>query len=483
MAANIACAFVACGGSVGDAISTDAGADDGRQCPSPNAAGSQSGVCVPIDAGMDATAPIDSSQDATSEAGTDAGSDASHDAAQESLGDASDSADTVGDAPIDGNDAADAEADAPPSIATSVAGGEQHTCALLATGGVKCWGWNSVNQLGDGTSTGRASPTQVYGLQSGVSAISAFSYHTCALLKGGALQCWGENLYGQLGNGTTDGGTTPSLVSSLQSGVTAISAGGAHTCALISGGAVECWGHNWKGEIGDGTTSDRLMPTPVSGLQTGVVSISAGHDHNCAVLAGGALECWGSNSAGQLGDGSTTDRGMPTPVSGLQSGVTAVASGMDQTCALTVGGALLCWGSNYFGQLGDGTTTDHLVPTPVTGLQSGVTAVVAGAGYTCAILASGAASCWGYNWLGQLGDGTTTDRHTQTAVSGLTSGVAKIAMNTSGTYQVHTCAVSIGGSLACWGLNLHGELGSTTTTPCSGFAYPCSTVPLPVPGL
>jgi alpha-tubulin suppressor-like RCC1 family protein len=286
---------------------------------------------------------------------------------------------------------------------TAIAAGYAHTCALTA-GGVKCWGYNSNGQLGDGTWTDRNTPVDVSGLSSGVAAIAAGLSHTCALTVGGGVKCWGWNGYGQLGDGTNTDHTTPVDVSRLTSGVDAIAAGGYHTCALTVGG-VKCWGYNGYGQLGDGTTTNRNAPVDVSGLTSGVAAIAAGWYHTCALTAGGGVKCWGYNWYGQLGDGTTTDRTTPVDVSGLTSGVAAIAAGRYHTCALTAGGGVKCWGLNWYGQLGDGTTTDRNTPVDVSGLTSGGVAIAAGESHTCALTAGGGVKCWGYNLYGQLGNG------------------------------------------------------------------------------
>jgi alpha-tubulin suppressor-like RCC1 family protein len=153
----------------------------------------------------------------------------------------------------------------------------------------------------------------------------------------------------------------------LSSGVVSISAGWDHTCAVTSTGAVECWGYNGYGQLGDNTTTYRPVPVGVVGLSSGVVSVSAGAAHTCALTSTGAVKCWGSNGSGQLGDNTTTDSPVPVDVVGLSSGVVSVSAGQNDTCALTSTGAVKCWGYNGYGQLGDNTTTDSHVPVDVVG--------------------------------------------------------------------------------------------------------------------
>jgi len=363
----------------------------------------------------------------------------------------------------------------------AIAGGFYHTCALTTGGGVKCWGDNFYGQLGDGTTTGRTTPVDVSGLTSGVAAIAGGYYHTCALTTGGGVKCWGRNSYSQLGDGTTTNRTTPVDVSGLTSGVVAIAGGGYHTCALTTGGGVKCWGRNSYGQLGDGTTTDRNTPVDVSGLTSEVTAIASGGHHACAVTTGGGVKCWGYNFYGQLGDGTTTNRTTPVDVSGLTSGVTALTGGFYHTCALTTGGGVKCWGDNGYGQLGNGTWSQGTTPVDVSGLTSGAAAIAGGGYHTCALTAGGV-KCWGYNFYGQLGDGTTTMHNTPADVSGLTSGMAAIANG----YH-HTCAVTTGGGVKCWGYNLYGQLGngefgySTTPVDVAGSAVPPTSTPTTTP--
>jgi alpha-tubulin suppressor-like RCC1 family protein len=303
------------------------------------------------------------------------------------------------------------------SSATAIASGGGDSCALLAGHGLECWGFNAFGELGDGTTRNRTRPVAVSGLSSGVRAVALGANHSCALLRGGRAKCWGNNYNGELGNGTTKERHIPVAVSRLASGARAISPGTYFTCGLGSGGRVECWGANDSGQLGDGTTTDRHTPVAVSGLARGFKSIGAGDGHACALGSGG-VECWGSNGSGQLGDGSNTDSSIPVAVSGLV-GVQAIAVGGAHNCVLGSGGGVECWGANDSGRLGDGTTTDRDTPVAVSGLQSGVRAIAAGESHTCALLGSGGVVCWGENFDGALGDGTTKDRLTPVRVKGL----------------------------------------------------------------
>jgi len=247
----------------------------------------------------------------------------------------------------------------------------------MDTGGVKCWGANTNGALGDGTTTASNVPVDVVGLPSDVVALATSFRTSCALTSGGGVKCWGWDAFGQVGAGQSCGSDTclaPVDVTGLTSGVAAISAHGIHACALTTTGGMKCWGMNNTAQLGDGTYTTRYTPVDVSGLTGGVVALGAGVASSCAVVSGGGLKCWGLNNNGQLGDGTTTTRTTPIDVAGLGSGVIAVATSGDfitnyspHTCALTVEGAMKCWGSTYAGQLGDIFTCAHpcLAPADV----------------------------------------------------------------------------------------------------------------------
>ncbi len=333
---------------------------------------------------------------------------------------------------------------------------------MLVAGTVKCWGLNVDGELGDGTTTNTSRPMTVTGLN-GVQAVTAGDYHSCALLTNGTVQCWGYNFHGELGVGR-DGpemcsrrtGTTgqacsmtPVTVAGL-SGVSALTAGAYQTCALLVSGTVQCWGYNAEGQLGDGSVKTSSKPVTVTGLH-GVRAIASGGVTSCALLDAGSVKCWGNGF-----------KTTPVTVAGLND-VDAITAGYYYECALLVGGTVKCWGSNAFGQLGDGTFKNSSRPVTVIGLR-GMTAIAGGEDHVCALSGGGTVECWGYDQWGQLGarpnvtpttncgDGSPC-HPTPVAVKGL-AGVAAITAGFK-----HTCALSTTGSVWCWGYNGDGELG------------------------
>ena len=257
--------------------------------------------------------------------------------------------------------------------------------------------------------------------------IGAEANFMCALMRGaGGVRCWGSNEFGQLGDSTTSNLRSPPS-SDVLTGVAQIVTGYEHTCALMNAtGGVRCWGWNNHGQLGDGNIIDVHSP-PSSDLLTGVVQIAAGWAHTCVLMNGtGGVRCWGYNHYGQLGDGSTADLYSP-PNSDVLMGVEQIVAGDYHTCALMEGiGSVYCWGWNNHGQLGDGTTTDILSPSNAQ-VSSGVAQIAAGEFHTCVLMrGNGGVRCWGYNFYGQLGDGSITELHSLPSGDVLTK-VARIS--------------------------------------------------------
>jgi alpha-tubulin suppressor-like RCC1 family protein len=410
---------------------------------------------------------------------------------------------------------------APPSLAAvpvavtglngvkSIAAGQDDTCALLADGDVQCWGANQTGQLGNGTTTNTSdigavltqtgssgyavSPFLVSCLPP-VTAVSAAVSYTCAVLSDGTVYCIGYNSSGQLGNGTVSNSPVPTQVIGV-SGATSISTAGAYACVVVHDGGVECWGDNTAGELGSdaGTTNssndDVISPvaTPVPGL-SGVVSISAGIQHVCALLSDGTAKCWGDNSCGELGTGSAGPNvSTPTTVTVVDT-MAAITAGNDTTCAILNDGGIECWGC-----ASDLPIAESLTPSPVpqyagataismsevsscallaggavscgaVGFGSfgglvGATQVSVGYAFACATMSDGTAECWGSGSQGQLGNGNGVSNITPSTVTSL-SGVTSVSAGFE-----HACALLSSGQLACWGDNTYGELFVSTTLP------------------
>ncbi|MEM7129112.1 MAG: hypothetical protein AAF702_22460 [Chloroflexota bacterium] len=343
-------------------------------------------------------------------------------------------------------------------VISSTAGGLAHTCSLMTSGDVRCWGRNHVGQLGNGTSIAASEPEAVINLDGPVSSITSGYFHTCALLASdGSIKCWGHNEgFGQLGDGTGMNQSMPVTTANLEGGIKSIGAGVYHTCAVMaSTGGVKCWGKNTSGELGDGTTTHRQVPTDVAALSDGVSEIAAGYGHTCALMGDGSVKCWGNNAYGQLGNNSWTSSPTPFDVIGLSGQATAITAGERFTCALMQLGNVKCWGLNANGELGNVTTTNSNIPIDVSGLPTSVVAIEAGEHHTCAQTSSGQMKCWGLNRFGQLGDGTTTDRNSPVDVMGLSGTVTGID---AGAF--HTCAILNGTTMQCWGDATYGRLGT-----------------------
>jgi alpha-tubulin suppressor-like RCC1 family protein len=392
-----------------------------------------------------------------------------------------------------------------------------YTCALLSGGSVDCWGENRDGELGDGTNEGPEQcggyigfvcsrvPVPVTGITD-ATAIAAGASHTCALLSNGGVECWGEGGYGQLGDGTEAGpeqciegepspcSTKPIAVSAIIN-ATAIAAGDLHTCALLSTGGVDCWGYSQFGQLGDGPHDyGSATPAAVRGI-TDATAISAGGNQTCALLATGGVDCWGYNYEGELGDGTSENSAVPVPVTGIND-AKAISVGSN-TCALLSTGRVDCWGSDYAGALGDGTNSGSetcktyrgetvpcsRAPVEVNNLRD-ATAIAVGDGDTCALLSNRRVRCWGGNYAGNLGDGTKSGPETCKTYRGATTPCSRIPVTVNNLSNataisggVDTCAVLAAGGIECWGQT------AFAFSALSEDAKEESDVPVPVTGL
>ncbi len=286
--------------------------------------------------------------------------------------------------------------------AVQVAAGEHHSCARQGTGTVQCWGSTA--------SGGSPFPGRVVGLTDALD-IDAGPGFTCAVVSGGGVRCWGRNGSGQLGDGTTIDRASPSMVVGVDDAV-GVSTGAEHACALHASGAISCWGANREARLGNGLGGAEPVVVPVDVLYIDdAVAVAAGGAHTCALRSGGELWCWGMNREGQAGSIPSTQVNVPRAVSGVLDAI-LLATGPGHTCFARAPGTVSCFGTNEWGQLGDGTGTRSHIPVPVAG-DVRATALIAGDasggihGHSCALLSDGGVSCWGPNEQGQLGDGTS----------------------------------------------------------------------------
>lgn len=374
-----------------------------------------------------------------------------------------------------------------PSIATVVSGGTYHTCAI-ASSRLYCWGDNSDGQLGNGNNTTSSIPSLVdtTGVLAGktITALSSGGHHACVLASGRPY-CWGQGNYGQLGNNLASSSNVPVAVDNtgVLSGkaITAIAAGGYHTCVIASGQPY-CWGAAGFGRLGNGMVSGQSN-VPIAVDTTGVLSgktitaIAPGTSHTCAIASDQAAYCWGLNNNYQIGNPSVSGyTAVPVAVdttTGLAGKtVTIIASGVYHTCAVA-SGQMYCWGNNGYGQIGNNTTAMQASPAAVTtsGVLGGknISSVTVGYYHTCAV-ASGQVYCWGYNGFGSVGNSSSVDVSAPVAVdtSGFLYGKTVTAI---GRGDYHTCAVA-SGQIFCWGWNNNSQLGSTVSGQ--------SSVPVPV---
>jgi alpha-tubulin suppressor-like RCC1 family protein len=394
----------------------------------------------------------------------------------------------------------DDDSTAPPTSTITFAelsAGGQNTCGVVVGGAAYCWGFNEYGQLGNGTTTDGTNPTVVGGgLTFGTVGVVVGGEHRCGVTNAGAAYCWGYHGYGQLGIGTQTGPTTcpgpgirpcSTTPVAVVGGLTfaALASGIAHTCGVTPGGAAYCWGLNFNGQLGIGTTNGPELcaegSNPCSTSPVAVIGgltfamVSAGASHTCAVTAAGAAYCWGANTSGQLGDSTTAQRTSPVAVAeGLT--FTSVSAGFGYTCGVTLSGAAYCWGLNNSGQLGIGSASGpqqcgvnpcSTAPVPVVGgltfKKLSVSGDQSGFGHACGVAVTGVVYCWGTNLGGQLGDGTKNSRPTPAPVSGGFT-FASVSAGSNNYFgqadgQEHTCGVTTTGIAHCWGANAYGQLG------------------------
>jgi alpha-tubulin suppressor-like RCC1 family protein len=367
-----------------------------------------------------------------------------------------------------------------PTVSSATAGGS-HACATRTDGTLWCWGANGSAQVDPSMET-RYAPAAVNltGLGA-VASASAGGDHTCALMSEGGVLCWGANGYGQAGNGgpAAQNMRTPMYIQGLDGPVRTVVAGDQRTCALRADSTLWCWGYTPIDQFrGDAVN----FPVQVTALGSAVadVAVASAKSHVCARRSDDTIWCWGINWAGQLGDGSTTDSASPVqtaiptgpagggggtvggsnPDAGTPpppAGFATTATGLAHTCAIRTDGTLWCWGANNIGQVGDGTTTDKTSPVQVTGLAD-FSQVSAGDNHTCALRSDSTVSCWGSNVSRQLGLGITGAKLAPTPVTWLATPVIQISAG-----GMHTCAVTYDNALWCWGANNKGQIGDGTT--------------------
>jgi alpha-tubulin suppressor-like RCC1 family protein len=337
-----------------------------------------------------------------------------------------------------------------------VSGGYTHSCGVTNDNRAYCWGFNDRGQLGDGTHTSRLTPVPIGGALR-FRQIAAGNQHTCAVTTDFRAYCWGQGADGELGNGTVTDRSTPVPVVGGHH-FRQVDAGQYHTCGVsYPGNRAFCWGYNGSFALGDGTSTGRSSPVAVSGGHQ-FRQVDAGFFHSCGVTTTNRAFCWGYNQYGQIGDSTRAFyRPTPTEVAGAHP-FRQISAGNDVTCGVTTFARAWCWGNGKQGELGNGQAYLSFWPRNVAGGLA-FTRVTAGFSHVCGETTVKRAYCWGVNASGQLGDGTTVlQRFKPVAVAG---GLGFYQVSAGG---FHTCGKT-GSSVAyCWGTNFNGELGNGSTT-------------------
>lgn len=334
-----------------------------------------------------------------------------------------------------------------------LAAGYYHTCGVNKSGQLKCWGYNNDGQLGNNSTSDSHSPVTVN--LANVTDLGLGFYSSCAVVSGGNAYCWGWNTsYGQVGDGTFSQRLVPTAVSNITTAVH-IDTGYSHACAVLANGTVQCWGGGFDGQIGNGTSGTYTTPQTVNNITTATGITTGIYENACAVLSGGTVSCWGWNGDGQNGDGTTTNDFSPVTAFGLSNAV-QVTGGYFHTCAVRADASVACWGYGYYGNLGDGILNNNST-VPVAATLGNVVQVAAGYGHTCVLTITGEVDCVGYGSDGQMGNGTTTYQNASW-ITAIPYGAVEIA---AGYY--HTCALLSNDTVECWGANFDGQIGDGTT--------------------
>ena len=284
-----------------------------------------------------------------------------------------------------------------------------------------------------------------------INEVSVGEGHVCAVASDNTLSCWGWNEDGQVGNGTTIDRVSPQGIAG-EIVWSSVSAGRQHSCGISVSLGLYCWGDNESGQIGLGDLTDRVVPTRV-GTRTDWASVSSGSFHTCAIASAGALYCWGQNLQSAVGDGTQSTRLSPVRV-GSTVNWRSVSAGDDFSCGVSTLNALYCWGFNYFGQLGTGDTASRSVPSRIAANVEW-SQVSAGANHVCGLTVGGSLYCWGWGLYGQLGGGTRPEEITSPTQVGTRTDWARVSAGGS-----HTCGITSSGSAYCWGSNSQGQVGS-----------------------
>lgn len=322
----------------------------------------------------------------------------------------------------------------------SLAAGGNHTCAILESGRVDCWGSNLNGQLGVPSPALAAYPIELSGVSSAV-ALAAGQEFTCALLADRTVTCWGANKSGQTG-AAAGRPSLPSPVAAL-TGARAIAAGSDHACALLEPGTVKCWGNNQRGQLGNGTVADAAAPVDVGGIK-GAKAIAAGGNHSCAVDADGGVLCWGTFVTG------AEPIVNPARVPGLAGNITSLAAGANFACALFADGTVSCWWGNKSAVAGAAAPAPPFTAPEIIKLGGQAQSIAAGYAHTCALLTDGSIRCWGNNREGQLGNGQAVNSAAPVVAKNLTDATSITAG------MAHTCAVLADKTAQCWGTDSYG---------------------------